>query len=151
MKPTTLLLMAAFLAAGCTKAAPTSPTMVDTSNITDSVKLDGKASVQKVNLYFYDDDPFFNATTHIVGLQVTVTDASSSTVLGRGQTGNQGNVSFWIPASYNSIAVTNGKTGLDGKIQDCYVSTTHILNLPLNAKEGWVHIFESGDTYPNCK
>ena len=151
MKATVLFVLAAVLAAGCTKAAPTSPTVVNTSTAIDADKSDGKASLQKMRLYFYDDDPFFSATNRIVDLEVTVTGATSPyTVLATGQTGNQGDVSFWIPDSYRSIAVINGKTGLDGTVHDCYVSATRVLSLPLRATETSIHIFHSGDTYPNC-
>jgi hypothetical protein len=152
MKAIGFMLIGAALAAACTKTAPTSPTVVNTQTVADSVKLDSKATLQKVHLYFYDDDAFFNARTHIVGLDVTIAAATSPhTVLDAGQTGNQGDVTFWIPNSYSSIAVTNGTTGLDGTIQDCYVSTTANLDLPLRTREGWIFIHHSGDTYPNCR
>jgi hypothetical protein len=154
MKPTVFFILAAVLAAGCTKAAPTSPTVVNASTAVDSVQLDGKASLQKVHLYFYDfsdADPFFSATNRIVGLAVTVSGATSPyTVLGTGQTGNQGDVTFWIPDSYSSIAVWNGNSGLDGTVYDCYQSTTRVLDLPLRGTENSIHIFHSTDTYPNC-
>lgn len=152
MKAIGLMLLGAALAAACTQAAPTSPTVVDTQTVADSIKLDGKAALQKVHLYFYDDDALFNARTHIAGLEVTIAAATARyTLLGTGQTGNQGDVTFWIPNSYNSIAVTNGKTGLDGTIQDCYTSATAILDLPLNAREGWIFLHHSGDAYPYCQ
>ena len=141
----------ASLAVACTTTSPLSPST--TGEVADgwAEASNVKAAAQKVIVYFYDDDSVLGGNVNIVGLHVTLTTPGApSDVLAEGNTGQLGNVTFSIPASATSIAITNGTSGVDGGVGDCYVSQTVTRDLPLKRRDGWIYIHHSGATYPAC-
>ena len=121
-------------------------------SVAGSGSADAKTSLQKVTLYFYDDDPVLGGNVNIVGLHVTVTAAFAPfELLSEGETGKLGSVTFSIPATYTSIAITNGTSGVDGGVEDCFIAQTVTRDLPLRRRDGWIYIHHSGGTYPACQ
>jgi hypothetical protein len=147
-----LFALVATLAVGCTADSPLSPSDPLLASVPESASADTKASSQKVTLYFYDDDPVLGGNVNIIGLHVTVIAAIAPfELLSEAETGKLGSVTFSIPPSYTSIAITNGTSGVDGGVGDCYVAQTVTRDLPLRRRDGWIYIHHSGETYPACQ
>jgi hypothetical protein len=149
----------AALAVGCTSASPTSPSALDTTTLaagdgTDAAPLGRKAATQKITLYVFDNpvgDDLYSGKIHIVGLHIIVTTSPSALTV-EGDTGKQGEVTFWIPATERSIAITNGYYGVDGGVEECFVSRTVNRDLPMGLRENWILVTESNQTnFPSCQ